>query len=436
MTPPATPATTEEPTSHDLGAALLRAQWKGALAWIPLAIAGQVIAWFAYAVTGAFRPWSWVKVGLLHLLAVSRVGIEVRTAPGSGLRRVFPELIGSGSVRVSLALGAGTIVAIVLLFRAGRDAASGSGDRPFTAAMLGGAVAPSFAVLCGLAGLLVTLRFPQAAVTVLHPVVWQAFVFPFVLAAVCGTAGGLSHARPALGTTLMGRRTTAIVRGGWYALVWGVGLSFLGFLVLATVRPGATAAYGRWLEGRGGAGAVVAVEHALLLPNQSVQILAISMGACASLETGGETSRLCLGGLDAGEGVTLLLTGGRRELPFGPGYLLFLAVPAVATAAGGRRAAEGIAKPMERATRASWAGVAFGVLVGAAVWLAGVTLSSEGARVAHLGADPVEAGAIGVVWGVVGGALGSVLPDRRGVPPEAPLRRQPPEDSPSETSVK
>lgn len=433
------PAPVGEPAPpRATGLQVLRALKAGIIAWVPLALAGQAIAWFAFAVTGAFRPWSWVKIGLLHTIGVARVGIDVHAAPPSSLRALFPDVFGPPSVRLYVAVGAGTLAAIVLLFRAGRDAGRDVGrdasGRPARAALLGACVAPTFAAASGLSSLLVSLRFPQAEVTSLRPVVWQAFVFPLVLAAACGAVGGLAAARSAVERSGAGRRTSAIVRGGWHGFVWAIALAFLGFLLLATVRPAATAAYGRWLDGLGGTGGVIALEHALLLPDQSAGVLAVSTGSCVSLEAGGEASRLCLDGLDAGEGVTLLLTGGRAELPFGPGYLVFLLVPALGAVAGGRRAAEGARSRGERLRRASWSGGVFGALVGLAAWAGSVVVVADGRTVARLGADPLEVAGLAVVWGVLGGLVGSFVPDRRGVPRE-PRVGQPAEVS-SETSAK
>jgi hypothetical protein len=421
----------------------VRAVRAGFVAWLPLAVAGQVLAWTAYAITGTFRPWSWVKIGLLNTIAVARVSIDVRTAPPSGLRELFPDVFAAASVRSSLALGAGTLVAIVLLFRAGREAVR-MGDRrrhgdPLRALTLGAWVALGFAVPMGLASLLVTLRFPQADVTSLRPVAWQAFAFPAAMAVVVASVGGVAASRAVLiDRSLAARRSFAAATGAWHALAWGVVLALLGTLVLATVRPSASAAYGRWLEGRGSAGAVVAMYHALLLPNQTVDVLAIAMGSCVRLDAGGETSSLCLDGVEAGDGVTRLLTGGRARAPFGPGYLLFLLVPAIAALAGGRRAALGARGSAERVQRGAWAGAGFGVLAGLVAWAASISMTAGGEVVASLGADPIEVAAFGLVWGVTGGALGSSVPDGAGVPEEPPIRRQDPDDEglPSETSLK
>ena len=421
---------------------VVRALRSGALAWVPLFLAGQLLAWTAFAIAGAFRPWSWAKIGLLNTIAVARVSIDVRTAPPSGLRELFPDLFGPPAVTITLALGAGTLVAVVLLFRAGRDAVRKAealrSPGPARAVALGACVAPGFAVPMGLASLFVTLRFPQADVTSLRPVVWQAFAFPAALAVAAGAIGGIAATRTTLADrSLAGRRLVAVTTGAWHALAWGVVLALLGTLILATVRPGASAAYGRWLEGRGSAGAVVAMYHVLLLPNQSVDVLAIAMGSCAELDAGGASSSLCLDGVDAGDGVTRLLTGGRERLPFGPGYLGFLAVPAVAAVAGGRRAALGARGTAERVRRGAWAGSGFGVLVGLAAWASSIAITAGEDRIAWLGVDPIQTGAFGLVWGVVAGAAGAAVPDRRSTPGEAPIRRQEPDEGlPSETSLK
>lgn len=434
-----TPDPAREPASRTFD--VLRAMGAGFVAWLPIALAGQLLAWTAFAVTGAFRPWSWVKIGLLNAIAVSRVGFDVRTAPPSGLRRLLPELFGAPSVRVTFALGAGTLVAIVLLFRAGRDAVRRAAhERPVrrrAAPLLGAAVGAGFAVASGVAALLVTLRFPQADVTSLRPVVWQAFVFPLAVGATAGVIGGAAAGLPPVADRGRAeRRIVAASRGAWHALVWGVVLALFGTLVLATLRPSASAAYGRWLEDRGSAGAVLAMYHALLLPNQSVDVLAVAMGSCAELGTGDTPSSLCLGGLDAGEGPARLLTGGRTRSGFGPGFLAFWLVPALATIAGGRRAAAGARRASERALRALGAGVGFGVLVGVSAWAATITIDAGGERIAWLGADPLGSAALGIAWGVVGASIGARLPDPAGTPVEPALRRQEPEGLPSETSLK
>jgi hypothetical protein len=410
----------------------------GFLAWLPLALGGQLLAWTAYALTRSFRPWSWVKVGLLNSLVVARVPFEARADPPQAVA-VEPSLF-TTSMLVSIALGAGTIVALVLLFRAGR--AAGSGQTQLRSALLAGVgVGIGFAVPMGASALLVTLRFPSIGIGVLRPVVWQAFVVPFVLGVVAGSVGALGASSGPWRTGAAGRRVVAAWRGAWHALTWGFLLALLGTVALAALEPAASTGYARALEGERSGGAVLAMYHALLLPNQSIDVLAISMGSCTEFVLGEGTSRLCLGGLDVGDALTGLVAGlpssdGSRHVPFGPGYLLFLLVPALATVAGGRRAAEGVRRIGERMLRATWSGAMFGLLVGIAAWAASISFVGDGGTIASLGADPVGTGALGIVWGVAGGAIGAVLPDRAGTPPEPPLRRQDPEGLPSETSLK
>jgi hypothetical protein len=410
----------------------------GFVAWLPLALGGQLLAWTAYALTRSFRPWSWVKVGFLNTLAVARVPFEARADPPRAVA-VEPTLFDASMV-VSLALGAGTVVALVLLFRAGRAAVKGR-PRPRSAVFVGMGVAVGFTVPMGVSALLVTLRFPSIGIGVLRPVVWQAFVVPFVLGVFVAGTGALAASTRAPAAGAAGRRIVAAARGSWHALTWGLVLALLGTAVLATLRPAATTGYARALEGQGSAGAVLAMYHALLLPNQSIDVLAISMGSCTGFVLGEGSSRLCLGGVDVGDALTALVVGvpspdGSRDVPFGPGYLLFLLVPAFATIAGGRRAAEGVRGVGERILRATWSGAVFGVLVGIAAWASSISFTGDGDTIASLGADPIGTGALGVVWGVAGGVLGAVLPDRAGAPAEPPLRRHDPEGSPSETSLK
>ena len=410
----------------------------GFLAWLPLALGGQLLAWTAYALTRSFRPWSWVKVGLLNSLAVARVPFEARANPPRAVA-VEPSLF-TGSMLVSIALGVGTIVALVLLFRAGRTAARRR-TRLRSALLAGVGVGVGFAVPMGVSALLVTLRFPSIGIGVLRPVVWQAFVVPLVLGFVVGSVGGLAAASGPWRAGAAGRRVLAASRGAWHGLTWGLVLAVLGTVALAALRPAATTGYAGALEEEGSGGAVLAMYHALLLPNQSIDMLAISMGSCTEFVLGDGTSRLCLGGVDVGDALTASIAGapgpgGSRDVPFGPGYLLFLLVPALATVAGGRRAAEGVRRIGERILRAAWSGAAFGFLVGIAVWAASISFVGDPGTIASLGADPVGTGALGIVWGVAGGAIGALVPDRAGTPTEPPLRRQDPEELPSDTSLK
>jgi hypothetical protein len=149
------------------------------------------------------------------------------------------------------------------------------------------------------------------------------------------------------------------------------------------------------------------------------------MGSCTSFSIGHDDgSRVCLSGIDVRDPDLASLIGtperdASTHLALGPGYLAFLLVPALASIAGGRRAAEGVAATRERAIRAACAGAAFGVLIGVAAWAATITIEGPDGSIASLGTDPVVTGALGVVWGVGAGAIGALWRDR---PADAAVR--------------
>ena len=418
-----------------------RAAAGGFLAWLPLAVGGQIVAWTGYLITRSFRPWSWLKVGLANTVAAARVPFEARAEAPDAVAAGGP-VSGMTSMRVTLALGAGTLVMLVLLFRAGHAAARRSSLRPGAAVAASLATAVGFAVPMLASALLVTLRFPSIGIGVLRPVVWAAFAVPFVTAWFAAGVGTIAAARSTPSARLGRRRLVAAARGAWHALVWGVVLAFLGTLVFATVHPRVTSSYGRWLEREGAGGAMLAMYHGLLLPNQSVDVLASSMGSCTAFSFGGGSSRVCLGGIDVGDPLTGLLVGeptrdASRAVTFGPVSLAFLFVPALASIAGGRRAAAGARHVGERVLRAACAGVGFGVLAGVSAWAAAITIVGADGPIASLGADPIETALLGAVWGAGGGVVGAFVRDRRATPEEPPRRRpQDAEGSPSETSAK
>jgi len=275
------------------------------------------------------------------------------------------------------------------------------------------AVAFGFAVPMFASGLLVRLRFPSIGIDMLRPIAWVAFALPFVVGCVVAGAGALAAdpTRSEVG------RVSAAARGAWHAMTWGIVLALLGTVALAALRPAASTAYVRALERQGAGGAMLAMYHALLVPNQSVDVLATSMGSCTVFVFDDAASRMCLDGIDVRDPLLASFIGepdpdGSRGVAFGPGYLSFLLVPALASLAGGRRAAEGAHAMGERAFRAASAGVGFGFLVGVAAWAATVTIDGSEGAIASLGADPVATGALGVVWGVVVGTLGALVADR------------------------
>ncbi len=424
MIPPALP---EEAVTAGLGERVRRAALGGLLAYAALAAAGLALGLTEYAMSRAFHLWSWVKIGLLYLVAACGVAVRITDSnagpPGSAAvppfeTRLVPMLL----------LG----LAGWLLVRAGRRIAAEPGARPRDLAACAAACTLAFSVPAYLSSLPVTLRFPEVGIGLLRPVAWQAVVFPLVVGLVATIAGLALGGKDGM--------VRAWVTGGWTAFAAALVLAFAGFLAAAALNPSATASYARGIARAGRYGPLLVVHHVLLLPNQSLDILAPSMGACVRVDesdrAGGQRSeltRLCLDGL-RGSGVPEAFTTASpgRGVPLPAAYRLFVLVPLAAALAGGRRAARG-ARGSERIVRASGAGLVFATLVLAGSWLAAITVpfgvADMGAVLLRAGPAPLPAAAIAAVWGVLGGPAGSLLGRPAQARPGAP-------ELPSPTSVK
>ena len=190
--------------------------------------------------------------------------------------------------------------------------------------------------------------------------------------------------------------------------------------MLAVLQPGATGAYARFVGRSGGSGAALLVQHALLLPNQSTMILATSMGVPTTLDVGATTvARLTLSGIrtngNIGAGLAALVGAPSTTAAFPAWYLLFLASPALASLIGGRTAGRAVKGRPEAALRGALAGVVYAVLFGVASWAAAIVLPPWSAILGgslRLGVDPRTTMLIAALWGVIGGAIGSMVADR------------------------
>jgi hypothetical protein len=343
-------------------------------------LATQAVAWLAYAISGRYGPWSWVKIGFAYALTSARVPFEVTARGGA---EPFDTM--------EVALGAFVAAAIVLAFRAGRDQAKGLETEPVNAALAGAMIAPGFAIAMVVAAYAVRLGFPNLGIEVLEPVLWAAFVFPFVEAGVAGALGGLARVRrhrraqdprvPSPRTTGApgDGRAAVIVRAGAVACGWGLVFATLASLLLAAVEMDVTKAYGRFIGRSERVGAIALVHHALVLPNQSALVLGATMGVPAELSVGeARAATIGLRGFEA-EGNFRGLFGGPRDRHAGsfpaPGwYLVFHVVPAAATVMGGRAAGEGARSPLVATWSGALAGVVFAALCVLAIWAAGVAL--------------------------------------------------------------
>lgn len=371
---------------------------RGALAFAWVALAGQAIAFAVYAVSGLYRPWSWVKIGLLYVLSFCGTAVEA----------IVPAL-GPEPIRFRLALMLGTALVVWVGFRAGAAVVRSAGPaRVWAAAAWGAGPAVPFAVLSGLGSLLVVLRFPDNAIERLRPVTWESFVLPLILVAAAGAAGGVAAA-------VRGRptRLTEATAGGWRMFVAAILLALAGVLVLAASDSGATRAYARGLQRMGSGGTVLFAHHLLVLPNQSLDVLAPSMGGATVLEVDDGGARLTIAGISGVGGLALLAGWGPEGVDFPPAYLLFVAVPGLATVMGGRRAGEDAVHSRERAIRGAVAGVVFAALVAVGAAMATIVVSGSTGWQGRFGPAVPSTVLLALLWGVAGGIVGALLPRRR-----------------------
>jgi hypothetical protein len=393
----------------------LRGLQRGTLqVFLPMAFAAQVLAWAGFAITGAYGPWSWLKIGFAYALASVRVPFLVTQRDASD--PATPEAL-------SVALGALTVAVVVLAFRAGRDQAKGLERRPVAAAGAGAVVGLGFAVPSLLIALPTRLAFPTANVALLRPEIWAAIVLPLLVVGGIGAAGGLAATREHLGTTSRGRMLVASVHGGFAALWWGLACAFVGFLALAAVEMDATRAYGRAMNQFGDAGAIAVVHHALLLPNQSAMLLSVAMGSPVELTAAEEGASLSLTGIDVvGDGLVSPggLFGVDRGIPTGidfpTWYLAFALIPLVATIAGGRRAGEGARSPRERTTTGALAGIVYAAIVTTTVGFASLVipfLTGLFGGSTRLGPDLGRTFGVALLWGLVGCTMGALVAPTR-----------------------
>lgn len=400
----------------------------GAAAFLCTAAVALAIGTFGWLATG--RPFgvrlTWklagLYVGLFH-----GAGIEVRAGLPStaGAPTDAPiDLSGLTTVHVTLLLG--TILAGAVLWRAGRAVGHRVGGSRRRRIGWGAAIAPAYSVLVFLVVLVVRLSFPTSGFTDVRVVAWQACLGASLLAAGAGAAGAAEVA-PRHG------RVEAWLRGGWRMTVALVVLAFAGFLVVAGVRSDVSAAYVRGVS-RSAAGEWAALHHVLLLPNQSFLIAAPAMGSCLRLDgTGSQPTTLCLRTLTIRPGlgqIVLPAGGGSAPVSLPTVWLLFLAVPAVATSWGGLAAGDRAGSTLEAAVRGTGAGVVFAVavMIGEALSTIWITREQNG-TILRLGADLVRTGALACVWGIGGGVVGAVVASLR-QPPTGPAAGEPPPETP------
>jgi len=310
-------------------------------------------------------------------------------------------------------------------------------------------VAPPYALVCLAATTAVhfSIHLPTNVIVPLdvsiHPSTVGALVWPLVLGAVAGFGGAVRTATQAVaagardgaatrGASASSRnaRVRAALAGGWRMLVLGMALSFVGLLILGAVHPEATRAYFDAVFRRGSLRGVTLIAlTALAAPNMAAWVLSAAMGSCLGQFGSSAICVLSYRHFPSGGG-TLGGSLGRlvSAVPGGPapaGYLLFFAVPVVATVIGGVHAAarSRSTSRAEAAVVGAGAGLVFGVLAAILVALASIAASvgpglGRASTIAfRLGPDPVRTVLLAFAWGVIGGTLGALAHGPS--PPEA-----------------
>jgi hypothetical protein len=336
---------------------------------------------------------------------------------------------GSATIELGVALLAVTGLAAWLLFRAGR--LSAFGDRAGVRALTGSRVALGYAPPVLLVALLVRFEEPVELGSFVTGGVrislsaWQAFVFPFAIAALAGASGGVwSWACSAPDPSAA--RARAVLGGGWRMFLLALALSYVGLFVAGIAQPDeavalatpSTARYVDTVFERPGPGSALLAHHLALSPNEAIWAFVPAAGACDVIRGSERSDVLCYGRFPS------FVSAG--EVAFGkapPGYLAFLLVPAIATIVGGRwtGSVSGRSGAAPAAVGAA-AGVVFAVVMLFAIVASSITLTygadtDAARRGGHLwiGPDPVTGTLVALAWGVIGGAIGGATSGLRGL---------------------
>ncbi|MFN2545652.1 MAG: DUF6350 family protein [Actinomycetota bacterium] len=409
----------------------------GSGVFLAVALIGEAMAFVVYlalrvsAGTGHLGLVDTLRLGAMYFFAFHHVTITTSvTASIAVVRDSGP------SFGYQVALLSVTGLAVWLLFRSGRRLASDADGGTWRRILGASSVAIPYALLPFLLSYVTSLgRRGPVRLDADH---LGALLVPLALGAVAGGAGGLFSGDRERAAPGSGReRVLAALAGGWRAFLAALVLSFVGLLVLAAAKPEATRRYVTAVTS-GAGGAAGFAHHVLALPDQSLWVLVPAMGGCDALtgrfgRSDVDIDLLCYGHFP---GPRASLRVGAQDVRLGqhhgrirppeavgfetapPPYFLFLLVPALATVSGGLAAARRTRSTRRSSALAAGAGsgVVFGVLVGAGAWLAGIGFSAS-ARVVEVGQlghgsvgpRPVTGGLVALLWGVAGGAVGSLL---------------------------
>ena len=425
--PPGRPPTARRAFAWEQEAEPRESAWSvalfhGEMAFLAVALVGEALA-FGQKLIGEL-PLSLVttaRLGGLYFFAFHHVPIAFE-ATRSRVAGPFLE--------VSVALLTVTALAVFLLFRGGRAAGTRAGGGPVRRAARGALVAVPYAGLSLFMSYVVSVQVPlplafeggELRITVSH--LWAA-VWPALIAGGAGVAGGVWSGREAMVARPWGRRVVAAMGGAWRMFLYGLGLSLLGLVVMAAVRPSAARAYVDGTLGGGARGLDELVHHALVLPNQSIWVLSPAMGSCDGVYGSADTvDLLCYRRVPRNVFLGRLLScpAGRPwdcvRFESAPSELFaFLLVPLAATVLAGVGVGPRAASRGEAAAIGALAGIGFAALVAAGAVLGGVALTvrSQGsAPVTTMVGPPLWlTAAVALAWAVVGGAAGALLASGR-----------------------
>jgi hypothetical protein len=407
-----------------LRAAVPVALARGLAAFVVVSLAGQIPPLLIQLFGGGLAWVTALKLGWLYTLMYHHVAIELR---GQG----SPDGAVVEVVHVGVALLTGTALALWLLYRGGCAAGRAAGGGSLRRSVAGAMVAIPYAVPILLVTLAVRLELATGGgllpdLTTLAGAPWQAFVLPLAIGLVAGGVGGL------LTTASLDARVRTWIVGGWRTFVTALGLAIVALLVFAAVRPAGTAAYARSL-GPPRRAALEVGNQALALPNHALFVLVPSMGGCDALR-GADTSvdLLCMGRFPLGDigarALGLVADVARGREPGDPtrpmrSLAAFLLVPLLATVAGGRLAARGRRRVLDRLGAGMGSAVVFATLVAIGAWASSIEVDAQslggagGDRIGLvLGPRPLAAGALALAWGVGGAAVGALVPERAQTP--------------------
>ncbi len=373
-----------------------------------------------------------VRGGVVLFLVFHHVGMQVATASlrmphGAEVALGLPSG-GSIDATVAFALLGGMALILWRLVRAGDVVAEVTGGRPRNRGLSGARIAVPYALISFVLGWLVSgvVRFPETSPLAVHPSHAASLLWPLVLAAVAGFAGGVRSGPEGPWDSDWWERERwnrwfrAATAGATRILLVGMAAALAGFLVVAAARPGDTAQY--LADGFSGgplAGLGVAVLAVLALPNLALWILAPAFGGCVEISSGFgfTTGPYCF--LSYTHAASHPLAA--RDIYWGfptlgpppPELWVFLVVPAVAVVAGVVHAMRlgGVRTRREGAAVGALTGVVFIGVFLVALLLSTVTVRLEGllsdvnTGYFRYGPQPLDAIELGVAWVVIGGTL-------------------------------